>query len=49
MFVSIGAIDNAFRACGDISYAIYACARLNHWKTALELAGKAKTNEIRNR
>ncbi|KAH0786768.1 WD repeat-containing protein 35 [Histomonas meleagridis] len=52
LFISIGSINNAvmaFKTYGDISSAIDACARLNHWKTALELAGKSKTNEIRNR
>jgi WD repeat-containing protein 35 len=52
MFVSIGAVDQAvtaFKSCGDISAAVDACARLNHWKPALELAGKGRSHEIRTR
>jgi WD repeat-containing protein 35 len=52
MFVSIGAIDNAvaaFKTCGDIAAAVDACARLNHWKPALELAGKGRSQEIKHR
>ena len=52
MFVSVGAINSAvtaFTSCGDVAAAIDACARLNHWKPALELAGKGKSNEIRRR
>jgi WD repeat-containing protein 35 len=52
MFVSIGDINNAvaaFKTCGDIAAAVDACARLNHWKPALALAGKGRTQEIRAR
>lgn len=52
MFVSIGAVDaavTAFTNANDPASAIDACARLNHWKPALKLAGKGKTEEIRIR
>jgi WD repeat-containing protein 35 len=52
MFVSIGAVQTAvsvFTKCGDIAAAVDACARLNHWKPALKLAGKGRSEEIRRR
>ncbi|OHS97711.1 WD repeat protein [Tritrichomonas foetus] len=52
MFVSIGAVDaavTAFTDANDPASAIDACARLNHWKPALKLAGKGKSEEIRMR
>lgn len=52
MFVSIGAIDDAvtaFTSAGDITAAIDACARMNHWKPALRLASKGRNEEIRAR
>jgi WD repeat-containing protein 35 len=52
MFVAIGAVDDAvtaFTSIGEIGLAIDACARMNHWKPALKLAGKGKNNEIRAR
>ena len=52
MFVSIGAVDaavTAFTNANDPASAIDACARLNHWKPALKLAGKGRSQEIRNR
>ena len=52
MFVSIGAVDQAvtaFTDANDPASAIDACARLNHWKPALKLAGRGKSDEIRSR
>ena len=52
MFVAIGAVDDAvtaFTSIGEIGAAIDACARMNHWKPALKLAGKGKNNEIKAR
>ena len=52
MFVSDGAVDDAvtaFTSIGDVGSAIDACARMNHWKPALKLAGKGRNEEIRAR
>lgn len=52
MFVTIGAVDDAvaaFTSAGNITAAIDACARMNHWKPALHLAGKGKIEEIKER
>jgi len=50
LFVSIGDVNSAvsaFTKAGDIPSAIAVCARLNHWKPALQLAGKGRNADIK--
>jgi hypothetical protein len=48
-FVAFGAIENdveAFKRSNNIETIVDACTRLNHWKHALQYAGKGCSDEI---